>query len=285
MELTVTTAKYALVLMSVGGAAAGLNLGVMELTDPGTTDATQEVLLSSGSEPVAQDPLQVVVDVPVVVPDAVVDGGLAEDPTRTISAPAQASFSAPSPAAVQTRTKTMSSTTTGQDTAVTTKAPTTTAAPAKQAVATKAAAPAETAAPQKTQPPATTAAPQTIQGPATTAAAAAVSGTEYKYYDFPGVASQIIVARHGDGSLEFWSVTTESGWRYQVEEDTSSMVEVEFSQEPDGEGEAKWILRYEGGDLKVEKEISFDEDDEDDDEHDEYDEHDEHDEYEEDEED
>lgn len=78
MELTVTTAKYALVLLSVGGAAAGLNLGVMELTDPPPAQAAEEVLLSSGSDPIAQDPLQVVVDVPVVVPDSVVATTLPE---------------------------------------------------------------------------------------------------------------------------------------------------------------------------------------------------------------
>jgi hypothetical protein len=226
MELTVTTAKYALALMSVGGAAAGLNLGVMELTGPPTTQAAEEVLLSPGSESIAQDPLQVVVDVPVVVPDSVV-GTTLPDAVPEAVAPAKASFSAP-------------------------------AAPASAPTTAKAAppAPVETAAPRTTKAPATTAAPQTTQAPATTAAVV-MAATEYKYYDFPGVASQIIVARHGDGSLEFWSVTTESGWNYRVEKDTSTMVELKFSREPNGEGEAKWILQYQDGDLSVNKESSF----------------------------
>lgn len=74
------------------------------------------------------------------------------------------------------------------------------------------------------------------------------------------MASQIIVARHGDGSLEFWSVTTESGWNYRVEKDTSTMVELKFSREPNGEGEAKWILQYKDGDLMAKKESSFGDD-------------------------
>jgi hypothetical protein len=228
MELTVTTAKYALALMSVGGAAAGLSLGVMELTGPPTTQAAKEVLLSSGSESIAQDPIQVVVDVPVVVPDSMV-GTTLPDAVPQAVAPAKASFSAPAPAA-----------------------------PASAQTTVKAApkAPVETAAPRTTKAPATSAAPQTTQAPATKAAVV-MAATDYKYYDFPGMASQIIVARHGDGSLEFWSATTESGWNYRVEKDTSTMVELKFSREPNGEGEAKWILQYQDGDLSVNKESSF----------------------------
>ncbi len=212
--------------MSIGGAAAGLNLGVMEITDSTSTEAAEEVLLASGSGPIAQDPLQVVVDVPVVVPDSVVATTLAE------AAPAKTSLSAPAPA--QTRVE-------GAATTTTSNTP-----PATKASAI----------------PTNTAAAAAAKAPVTTTAVAA---TEYKYYDFPGVASQIIVARHGDGSLEFWSVTTESGWSYQVEEDSSRLVEVEFSQEPNGEGEAKWILQYTDGDLEVKKEISFEDEDEEED--------------------
>lgn len=255
MELTVTTAKYALVLMSVGGAAAGLNLGVMELTDPPPTQAAEEVLLSSGSDPIAQDPLQVVVDVPVVVPDSVVATTLPEAAPDVVATRAKASFSGPAPAPAQMTVK------------AATKASATTATPAP-AASTRAATSTDTAAPRTTKAPATTAAPQATQAPVTSAAV--VTATEYKYYDYPGVASQIIVARHGDGSLEFWSVTTESGWNYRVEKDTSTMVELKFSREPNGEGEAKWILQYKDGDLTVNKESSFG-DDEDEDEHEEED--------------
>ena len=237
MELTVTTAKYALVLMSVGGAAAGLNLGVMELTDSTSTEAAEEVFLSSGSEPIAQDPLQVVVDVPVVVPDSVAATTLVEAAPAAAAAPAKTSLSASAPA--QTRVKAATTTST---TPLATKPPTpTTAAFTKTATA------------QQTIE-ATPAAQQTIEA---TASVAAVAATEYKYYEFPGVAREIIVARHGDGSLEFWSVTTESGWNYLVEKDSSSMVEVKFSREPTGEGEATWILQYNDGDLTVKKESSF----------------------------
>lgn len=291
MEITATTAKYAFILCSVGGAAAGLNLAVMELGDPPAGGSAEEVSAAVGSETVTSDtgePMQVVVDVPVVVPDEVAanlakqtaevgsgpdnNGSLvpigaavpavpavpASDTAAPTTAPPVApvatvpakalknsgtAASSPAPTAAARNTTTTAAPRTvvddSRDETTTTRAPSTTRA------TTTTRAPSTTRATTTTRAPSTTEA-TTTRAPSTTEAVAA---TQYLYYEFPGVASQIIVAQHGDGSLEFWSVTPEPGWGYFVEEGGPHEIELEF--EGDGDDEAEWKLEYDDGDLRV----------------------------------
>ncbi|MDW3176712.1 MAG: hypothetical protein R8J94_04910 [Acidimicrobiia bacterium] len=281
MEITATTAKYAFILCSVGGAAAGLNLAVMELGNPPAGDSSEEVTSAVGSETVTSDtgePMQVVVDVPVVVPDEVVAAGLAQQtaevgtgpqnngslvpigaavpavpavPTSDTAAPTTAPPVAPVatvPAKALKNSGTAASspapTTAARDT-TTTAAPRAVVDDSRDETTTTRAA-STTRATTTTRAPSTTEATTTTRAPSTTEAVAA---TQYLYYEFPGVASQIIVAQHGDGSLEFWSVTPEPGWGYFVEDGGPHEVELEF--EGDGDGEAEWKLEYDDGDLRV----------------------------------
>ena len=238
MEITIETLKYGLAVVTVGGAAAGLNLGVLQLTDPPAEDIVSLVELTSEADTEPAEPLQVVVDIPVVVPDAV----LATDeavPIEVAEAAPSGQGTLAAPVAAPTTAATTSPSTGAAKTAPSKTAPAATDSPT-------------TAAPRTTSAPSTTARPTTTtQAPTTTEAPAA---TEYLYYEFSGVASQIIVAQHGDGSLEFWSVTTEPGWNYMVEKNSPTEVEVKFSRAPDGEGEAKFELDFEDGHLEVNKE-------------------------------
>ena len=121
------------------------------------------------------------------------------------------------------------------------------------------AAPAPTQAPT-TQPPTTptSPAPTTTSAPATAAPTTPTTAgpvTEYLYYDFEGVASEIIVAFHDDRALEFWSATPDPGWSFQVEKDSARKVEVKFRRVEGAEGEAKFELTLEDGDLRIKKEL------------------------------
>ncbi len=217
MNITLKSMKHTFILVAIFGSAAGLNLGVMGLSNK--AEASEATVLAP-AEPADAGTLQVIVDVPIIVPN-----------------------SAGTPAAVgATADQTTSSLNESE--------------PAAPPIAQTVAAPATTKAPTTTKTPAMTKAPATTQTTTTiaTTTTAAGSSTEYLYYDFSGVASQIIVAQRPDGSLEFWSATTEPGWNYMVEKDTASTVELKFSRKPEGEGEAKWELTYSGGDLRVKTE-------------------------------
>ena len=232
MNITAKNMKHTFILVAILGSAAGLNLGVMGLTNK--AEASQVAVVAT-AEPADAGTVQVVVEVPVIVPSSTAtptsDGAATDQVTSSLNESGQA---APAPPIAQTVAA-----------PATTKAPATTQTPAT------------TKAPATTQTPATTKAPTTTQTPTTTIAPTTTPAgpvTEYLYYDFSGVASQIIVAQHPDGSLEFWSVTTESGWNYRVEKDTASRVELKFCREPEGEGEAKWELTNSDGELRVKKE-------------------------------
>lgn len=202
MQITGATIKYALVLLGVGGAAAGLNLTVMDLADQPGVEASQELSpatdLDVVTSPTTPEPLQVIVDVPVVVPDEVV---AAAGPAATPSSP--------------TESTTSTSTTVVQR---------------------------STAAPPTTT---------TTQASSTTRVTAA---TTYLSYEFAGVASEIIVAQHADGSLEFWSVTPNAGWSYYVDENEPHEIEIEFEGNGRDDDEAEWKLEYEHGELRVKRE-------------------------------
>jgi hypothetical protein len=96
-----------------------------------------------------------------------------------------------------------------------------------------------------TQPPATAAPP-----PAPTPTAAPV--TEYLTYEFEGIAS-IIIARHDGRSLEFWSVISEPGWAYLVEDRLGSTVKIKF-RPVNGGDEAEFEAKLENGRMKIKRE-------------------------------
>ena len=89
----------------------------------------------------------------------------------------------------------------------------------------------------------TTASPPTTAGPS----------TEYLTYTFDGVA-EIVIAHHDAETLEFWSVTPEAGWAFVVEKDSARKVEVKFRRVSGGEGEAKFVISIEEGEVEVKKE-------------------------------
>ncbi len=252
MQITGTTVKYAFVLLSVGGAATGLNLAVMELADQ--SKSSQEVASTAepavDTEQATREPVQIVVDVPVVVPDSVAAAALDAAAVDESSSPSGAAVpAAPSPVAAAPGTAAPGTAAPAKAVAAApatnapaTNAPGTTAAAASNSKSTTTAAPPTTTAPQTSQSTTTTRAPSTTQTAPT---------TEYLYYEFAGVASQIVVAQHGDGSLEFWSVTTESDWSYYVEENSPDKIKIKFEGDDD---EAEWKLEYDDGDLRVKKE-------------------------------
>lgn len=259
MNINLTTVKYAAALVCIVGAAAGLNLGVLELTDPPTQDAVQQVQLT-GSEAAAQGPQEVVVDVPVVVPDGVLEGQVASaDPAAPVNpdlaseASGTSPLSSPEGAVAGTSTSktaaldpTVATETTQAPATTTTADTTTTTAPASSTTRAPATAASKSAESTSTTSTTTTKAPAATSAPAS---------TEYLYYEFPGVASQIVIAQHGDGSLEFWSVTPEPGWRYAVEAESSREIDIEFER---GDDEAEFKVQIEDGRLKVSKELDND---------------------------
>lgn len=224
--------KYALLLATVVGTAGALSIGVLGLGETVETSAGPESLASV--EDATRQNVQVTVDVPVVV--------LEEQPAATSGvAPTQPApvAAAPEPAAPSATTQ---------------AAP----APLPSAAALQNSAPAPTS-----DQPTTTAATKTSESTTTSAApsttvtttAAPAATTEYLYFDFPGVASEIIVANHEDRGLEFWSVSPEDGWGFEVEKDTSRKVEIKFGRAVSGgEGEAKFEVSLEDGDVSVETE-------------------------------
>jgi hypothetical protein len=206
------------VLLGIVGTAAGLNLTVMNI-GAGQIDNTPELALpAASSEPEVR---QVVVDVPV--------------PVREIEAAAAPPSNAVATASVQPAAAPAA--------AVPPPVPPT-AAPVPVA-------PVTTAAPAPTSPPATTA--TTAPAPTTAPSTAPVPATEYLTYGFDGVA-EIIVAFHDGERLEFWSAVPDDGWAYMVETNSPSKVEVEFRRVSGGEGEAKFVVKIEDGELEVKKE-------------------------------
>ncbi len=72
-------------------------------------------------------------------------------------------------------------------------------------------------------------------------------------YSFSGVA-EIVVAYHDGERLEFWSAIPADGWAYMVEKNSANKVEIKFRRVSGGEGEAKFELIREDGELEVKKE-------------------------------
>jgi hypothetical protein len=218
--------KSASLLLGVFGTAAGLNLSVMGLgaQQPESAEVTTASFVQN--EPEFR---QVVVDVPL--PENATVAAL-PTPTATPSvAPAIAASPSPIAAAAPTSP------------AATTPPTAPAAAPSSTAPAT---APPSTAPATSTP---STAAPTTSTAPPTTAG----STTEYLTYTFDGVA-EIVVAYHDGESLEFWSATPEPGWAYMVEKDRADEVELKFRRVSGGEGEAKFKLIRENGQLEVKTE-------------------------------
>ncbi len=217
--------KSGALVVGIVATAAGLNLSVMGIG----SSTTQEQAVVSTPPPAEQEVLQVVVDVPVpdrpVVPDEL--GMVASEPAAVVAAPARPVATAP-PA-----------------TAAPTTAPPATAAPAAAALPVTAP-PAPTTAVPATPPP-------TTSPPATASPTTVAPTTEYLSYTFDGIA-EIVVAYHDGEVLEFWSATTEDGWAFMVEKNSADKIEVKFRRVSGGEGEAKFELIREDGELEVKKE-------------------------------
>lgn len=77
--------------------------------------------------------------------------------------------------------------------------------------------------------------------------------TSYLEYEFEELGT-VIVALHDGNSLEFWSVETEPGWVYRVDDDKPSKVKVKFRRLSDGE-EAEFELKFEDGELEMKMEL------------------------------
>ncbi len=221
-----STSRYAVVLLGIVGTAAGLNLTVMNI-GAGPINETPEIALPATlGDPEVR---QVLVDVPVPVRE--VDAPVSSAPNASAASAAAAPLpAAPPPAA--------------------TPAPAS-APPATTPAPTAPTAPPTTAAPATTSPPATTA--TTAAAPSTAPSTAPAPTTEYLTYSFDGVA-QIVIAYHEGERLEFWSATPEDGWAYEVEKDRADHVEIKFRRVSGGEGEAKFELIREDGELEVKKE-------------------------------
>ncbi|MGI9646487.1 MAG: hypothetical protein ACR2O6_14370 [Ilumatobacteraceae bacterium] len=223
--MTVAPLKYVVVLAMVLGAAAGLNMGVLGLgsTDPSVEVAAAESasgasIAEQAAEPALPETVQLTVDVPVVV-----------DLPATTTAPARAPAASTAQTVASATQSAQSGETETQPTPPTVGAPVTTTLPTTRAPATTQTAPATTSAPL----------------------------IEYLYYDFPGVASQIVIADHGGSRLEFWSVTVVDGWSYRVEADSRDHVEIEFRRgggDEEDEDEAKFEITRESGELKIKRE-------------------------------
>lgn len=225
--------RYGSLLLGVVGAAAGLNLSVMGLAtaEPATTE------IAATAEPTEPDVMQVVVDVPLPPTSEI----QADASVEAAAAPADS----PAPAAVAPIAPIVPAATPPVTTAP--APPTQPATPATVSPTTQ---PPATVSPA-TQPP-TTDAPTTA-APTTAAPTTGAPTTEYLSFSFDGVA-EIVVARHAGGDLEFWSATPATGWAYQVEKDRPNRVELKFRRVSGGEGEAKFELFYEDGELEVKKE-------------------------------
>ena len=75
----------------------------------------------------------------------------------------------------------------------------------------------------------------------------------YRTVSYDGV-GDVVVADHGDGTMEFWSCSPEPGWSYRIEEQTATTLSVKFRR-TSGEGEAKLDIRMRAdGSLSVQRE-------------------------------
>ncbi len=222
--------KTGALVVGIVGTAAGLNLSVMGIGSP----LSLEQAVVSTAPPTEPEVLQVVVDVPV--PDR---PGAPEEQAESASEPVAVAAAAVRPVA-----------TTPPATAAPAAPPATAATPAPTTAAPVAAVPA-TATPAPTT--AATAPPPTTSPPATASPTTAVASTQYLSYTFDGIA-EIVVAYHDGETLEFWSATTEDGWAFMVEKNSANHVEVKFRRVSGGEGEAKFELIREDGELEVKKE-------------------------------
>jgi hypothetical protein len=221
--------KSGVLMLVVCGTAAGLNLSVMGLG--ADTSEPPEQIAMEASAPTDPEVIRVVVDVPIPAAES------STNSSDLVVAPAAAPTAA-SPAPVRAPAA-VKATTAAPQVVSTTLQVTTTAAPSTTATPPTTATPA-TAAP--------TIAP-TAQAPATTVGPV----TEYLTYSFDGVA-EIIVAYHDGRSLEFWSAVPEPGWAFMVEKDSPDKVEIKFRREAGGEGEAKFAIKREDGELEVKTE-------------------------------
>ena len=226
------TSRYAAVLLGIVGTAAGLNLTVMNI-GARPIDATPEI----ASPATLGDPevRQVVVDVPVPVREV--------DPSVSSAADASAALAAAAPVPVAPVAPSAPASTPSAPAPVPAPVP---IAPASTAPTSTA--PASSSAPATAAPPSTTAAT-----PSTAPSSVPAPTTEYLAYGFDGVA-EIVVAFHDGQRLEFWSATPEEGWAYMVEKNRANKIEVEFRRVSGGEGEAKFELILEDGELEVKKE-------------------------------
>ncbi|MCP3933779.1 MAG: hypothetical protein GY708_00250 [Actinomycetia bacterium] len=244
---------------AVAASSLGLSAAVLSSAQADGGDAASATMNSeSANSPT--DPIHVTVEIPPADSASTTIAQSAEDVADVLSANAT-TVATPRPATVQQS----SPTTQPRAPAAAEPAdddlevdlpdeshPTTTA---KQPAASK--------APNTTAPPSTTTTTSVTEPPPTTVA------TEYLYYSFDGVASQIVLAVHGGTELEFWSVVPVAGWSYGVEE-SGNEVEIEFrtsggedhdeddDDDEDGEedegGEAEFKARLTDGRVVVSKE-------------------------------
>ena len=240
-ELSLRTA----VLLGVTAATAGfLNVSVMRIgSDSAEPISTESSDIAPTSPESSNDVIAVVVD--VTVPISTTNASAAD--LAVVSPDAEGTTDSPT-ASRGIAAKVPAASPTTQPPGPVAPAPVVTAPPT----------PAPTA-PAPTPGPPTTSAP-TTQVPTTPAPTTAApttaqpeSTTEYLYYSFSGVASQIVIAYHDGNTLEFWSASTESGWVFDVERNSPSVIEVKFFNTNSGD-EAKFVIEREGGGLEVKKE-------------------------------
>ncbi len=237
ISLSLQTGALAL---GVVGTAAGLNLSVMAIGRD-ASERVPEQLAAVASAQDSGDPevMQITVDVPVPAAETIPDTAIAQS-----AVPAQATPPAPT-TPPQTNPAPAAPWPTVPPLPVPTAAPT---APAPTAAPTNSpTTPAPTASPATTVPP-----PSTTP---TTSSETTVPPTltEYLTYTFDGVAG-IVIAFHNGEELEFWSASPESGWGYQVEKNEADVVEIKFRRVVGEEGEAKFKLSLDNGELEVKKE-------------------------------
>ncbi len=225
--------KYTMLIIGTIGAAVGLNLSVMSLGEPPATVAAQSdapvesEVLAAGAEN-GQDGAPL---------DAATPGGAAAelpmaDSASSTEVPATQVPATGAPADPTATTKVADPTATGIPP---------TSAPAGTAAATSTSTP---------RPPATATTGPTPKPSPTTAP----GETEFLYYEWAGIASQIVIAVHDGTSLEFWSVTPASGWQARVLTDSPSRVSIRFR--PAGEGdEGTWEITMQGGQPRIKKEF------------------------------
>ena len=239
----------ALVLATIG-AAVWLDLSVL---GPSLVVPTSQAAPS----PTSTDPIVVDVTLPPAgpaaadAPDAAADDhaeALATIPISTAAATSSAGTgSPPAPAPTAgTPSSTSLPTTASSPATMSTPSP---AAPPTTITTTTAPAPPTTQAPTSpaTSPPAST---TTTTTTTTTTAPPAAS---YRTVSFDGV-GEVVIADHGDGTMEFWSCSPEPGWGYRIEEQSPTSVTVKFRR-TSGEGEAKLDIRMRSdGSLSVQRE-------------------------------